>query len=103
MNNTYYEILRKYYESDEQDIYNHAAQEFIDETKAHQTMDCNEIKQTQFDKLEDAKAVFDAIKNDKTNWTKSIVLQKVSENWETDENGEEEFIDEEFEIIEVVK
>lgn len=51
----------------------------------------------------DAKAVFDVIKNDKTNWTKSIVLQKVSENWETNENGEEEFIDEEFEIIEVVK
>lgn len=89
---THYEIRRNFEETNECDIYSHYNKVWNDYDKE---ISCNENckEYNYFSSKEEAEKVFEEVKNDKTEWTKNIILVEVIDTIEIDEDGEEDYID----------
>lgn len=94
----HFEIRRNFVGTSESDIYNNYENKFSDYAKE---TGCNEnfYEQCCFEDAEKAQEVFEKVKNEKTDWTKNIILVKITDNIEIDEDGEENYLDCTEEII----
>lgn len=99
MNKVYYQIIRNFAETSEKDIYSENNRQYgwVDLSEVESCFD--DRTGINFENLEEADKIYETVKNDKTKWTTSIILRKITENWETDEDGEENFVDENVEVL----
>lgn len=99
MKKVYYQIIRNFAGTSSKDIYSENLSQcgWVD---LEEVESCFEDRTgINFENLDEAEKIYETVKNDKTSWTTSIILRKITENWETDDDGENNFIDNNIEIL----